>query len=322
MSSSQIKELFSRLTPLGITPKFARCALPSWWDDSIASSEAGLQQAQLYLSKVFNLDIMSFEADKIKFRQTQRKFKLSRNVTEDSVNQSAHYVTGIARMILGAIDEQGSVPSKSSDLRSSCLVSERGVDLEALLMWCASANIPVIHVDVLPGKKMTGLVVRESDKFAIVLSKKGCQSEMLFWLAHELGHIACNHLNQDGFFADERIGEDLEDDDERQADFYGVHLLNGSDTKYTIKRLVRASELALAAARYGKDVNVDAGHIILNFGHNNKSYIPLARGALRELGQSSEIASKTVNKVFFGWFPSENISEDQFELIRAACSFE
>ena len=322
MSNSPMQTLFSRIKPLGVNLSFARRALPSWWDDTIASSEAGLQQAQLYIAKAFNLDIRSFDGPQIKFRQAQRKFKLSSNVTEDAVNVSAHYVTGIARTVLHAVDQQRAVPVKALELRRECLAVGKGVDLDTLLLWCARANIPVMHVDELPGKKMTGLVVRDNDKFAIVLSRKGCQSEMLFWLAHELGHIACGHLNKDGFFADESIGTNVQDVEEKQADAYGVFLLNGADTKYTVKAALRASDLAAAATRYGQTVAVDAGHILLNFGHHNPKFHGLARGALKELGQSSEASSRSVNRTFFNWLPREDVSEDQLEFLSTACSYD
>jgi hypothetical protein len=317
-----MQALFSRLSPLGINSVFARRALPTWWDDSIGSSEAGIQQAQLYIAKAFNLDIRSFDAAQIQFRNAQRKFKLSRNVSEDSVNVSAHYATGIARVALQAVEVQGAVPSSPLDLRRCCLLGSKAVDLNALLAWCASANIPVMHVDSLPGKKMTGLVVRESGKFAIVLSRKGCQSEMLFWIAHELGHIACGHLNQDGFFADEKIDGNIDDDDEKQADSYAVSLINGSDTKYSIQYLVRAADLAAAAIRTGERERVDAGHILLNFGHHNPKYIALSKAALKKLGQDSVAALKTVNTLLFSWLPADSLSEDQLDLLRTACTFE
>lgn len=321
MSGSPMKALFSRLSSIGISSAFARRTLPTWWDDSIASSEAGIQQAQLYISKAFNLDIRSFDASQIQFRQTQRKFKLSRNVSEASVNVSAHYATGIARIALQSIAKQQPVPSSSMDLRRECLVHGNSVDLTTLLSWCANANIPVMHIDLLPGNKMTGLVVRENDKFAIVLSRKGCQSEMLFWLAHEIGHIASGHLNIDGFVADEKIGGNLEDDDEKQADSYAVRLINGSETKYSIQHLVRAKDLAAAAVRTGENAKVDPGHILLNFGHHNPKYIALSKAALKELGQSSNAASYAVNEKLIGWLQQEDISEDQLDLLQTACSF-
>lgn len=51
MSDSAMQTLFSRIKTHGVKPSFVRRALPSWWDDTIASSEAGLQQAQLYIAK-------------------------------------------------------------------------------------------------------------------------------------------------------------------------------------------------------------------------------------------------------------------------------
>ncbi|PUE59353.1 hypothetical protein B9Z44_07090 [Limnohabitans curvus] len=321
MPDSKMQSLYSQLHSLGVSTFFARKAFPSWWEDSIASTDSGLQQAQIYLSKAFNLDIRSFDEKRIEFRQTQRKFKLSRNVSEKEVSLSAHYATGIARVVLFSIENQTPVPQEPLELRSECLTNGDSVNLTTLLQWCSAANIPVMHVDDLPGKKMTGLVVRESGKYAIILSRKGCQSEMLFWLAHELGHIACGHLNQDGFFADEKIGNNAEDDDEKQADKYGVLLLNGAEKKYTVKSLMPAKQLAVAATSMGESSQVDPGHILLNFGHHSNQF-KLAKAALNELHQTSEAAIKEVNGTFFNWFTEGPISEDQLEIIQKACSYQ
>jgi Zn-dependent peptidase ImmA (M78 family) len=98
--------------------------------------------------------------------------------------------------LIGFATDQATVPKDPIASRVAILKKHPCVSLSALLSWCADAYIPVLHIHKLPGKKMTGLVVREDGRFAIVLSRKGTPAELLFHLAHELGHIARGHLSE------------------------------------------------------------------------------------------------------------------------------
>lgn len=54
-----IHHLFARLNEAGIATSVARKSLPSWWDDDIALIPSGLQQAQMYLARAFNISLAS-----------------------------------------------------------------------------------------------------------------------------------------------------------------------------------------------------------------------------------------------------------------------
>ena len=54
-----IENLFARLNEVGIPTSVARKSLPSWWDDEIALIPSGLQQAQMYLARAFNISLAS-----------------------------------------------------------------------------------------------------------------------------------------------------------------------------------------------------------------------------------------------------------------------
>lgn len=173
--NNPIHSLLIRLGSAGVPTNFARMALPTWWDDEIAQTKSGLQQAQMYFARAFHIDLVSLAktSGPVQFEETQRKFKLSRNVTERDVSVSAHFATAIANLALvGVGTQQTTVPKDPVELRAAILQKHSCVSLWALLAWCAEANIPVLHIHKLPGKKMTGLVVREDGRFAVVLSKK------------------------------------------------------------------------------------------------------------------------------------------------------
>jgi hypothetical protein len=321
-TNTPMRGLLRKLGAAGIPPSFAKRMLPSWWEDEVASDPAGLQQAQLYLSRAFNVDLRSLAEDgeQLRFRANARKYKLSKNVSEDEISASANYATGVARIALAAVDgEQATVSADPAVLRESILKSHECVSLRALLEWCRDARIPVLHISELPGKKMTGLVVRDKGRYAIVLSKKGHPSHLLFHLAHEIGHIGKGHLRVDGFFADEKIDTDSADQDEREADDFAVCLLNGGHVRYRAgdgRQNLTAQQLHTAAVAKGSKARIDAGHIIANYGFNQDRFA-VANLALKYLGEPSQ-GGPVINEVLLSSLARDCVSDDQLELLKAA----
>jgi Zn-dependent peptidase ImmA (M78 family) len=321
-----VHSLLTRLDSAGVSAGFARKVLPTWWDDEIAQSKSGLQQAQMYFARAFHIDLSSLAQSHgpVLFQETQRKFKLSRNVVESEVSVSAHFATAMANVALAGFRAlQLIVPKDPVELRAAILEKHKFVNLSALLTWCAEANIPVLHIHRLPGKKMTGLVVREDGRFAIVLSKKGTPSHLLFHLAHELGHIANEHLQGNGFVADEKIGgSDTGDADEKEADAYAIRLLNGREVSYgpaTASVIRSGAALYQAAVAKANQERIDVGHIILNYGNSQQTHA-LATMALKSIpGESDGI--KVVNTVFFKTLDAGKLSDDQLELLKTATGY-
>jgi hypothetical protein len=324
--TNPIHSLFRRLGSANVLLGFARMTLPAWWDDEIALSKSGMQQAQMYFARAFHIDLVSLAESSglVRFQETQRKFKLSRNVTESDVSVSAHFATAMANLALvGVGSEQLVVPKDPVELRATILQKHSCVSLSALLAWCAQANIPVLHIHNLPGKKMTGLVVREDGRFAIVLSKKGTPAHLLFHLAHELGHIANGHLQGNGFVVDEKIGgADVGDADEKEADAYAIRLLNGREVSYgpSASTVIRSGvALYRAALAKATQERIDVGHIILNYGNSQKNHA-LANMAIKSIpGESDGI--KLVNSAFFQSLEREKLSDDQFELLKTTTGY-
>jgi hypothetical protein len=194
-----------RLDAAGVPATFSRLALPSWWDDEIAESKSGLQQAHMYLARAFHIDLTSLAQPQgpVKFRSAQGIFNPCENVTHSNVGVSAHFAAAMAKLALvGLAAEQMSVPKDCTELQNAILKKHPSVSLSALLTWCAEASIPVLHIPKLPSKKMSGVVVHEDGRFAIVLYKNRRPARKLFHLAHGLGLIASGHLLENGFVAE------------------------------------------------------------------------------------------------------------------------
>jgi hypothetical protein len=227
---------------------FARLALPSWWDDEIAESKSGLQQAQMYLARAFHIDLISLAQPQgpVKFRSAQGIFSLCENVKQSDVCVSAHFAAAMAKLaLLGVAAEQTRVPKDFVELRCAILKKYPLADLNALIAWCAEASIPVLHIPKLPGKKMSGLVVHEDGRFAIALCKNCRPARMLFHLAHGLGLIASGHLLENSFVAEvnaaHAYAKNLLNVDEGHDDSV---LSDGNSGKLVNKELFRSINVA------------------------------------------------------------------------------
>lgn len=324
MTSTSMINLYSQLKMAGIPKTYAKKVLPEWWEDEIALTDAGLQQAHLYFSRAFNLDLSSFLEGNFtpNFHSVEHKFKLNKNVTEADVSVGAHYVTAMAKIALTATSKDFVHPPKDpSVLREQILKNNEFVGLKELLEYCSNIGIPVLHIANIPGKKMTGLAIRLNGRFAIVLSKSAHPAYLLFHLAHELGHIAMNHLSKDGFIVDAKTSSNSGDDaDENEADAYAIRLLNGAEKKYSADgHITSGKQLYLAASTLASSIKVDVGHIILNFAKNNNCF-NTAAVALKYLS-GPENGNHIINDYLFKTLNISSISDDQKHLLETATDF-
>lgn len=324
MTSTSMVNLYSQLKMVGIPKVYAKKVLPDWWEDEIASTDAGLQQAQLYFSRAFNLEISSLQdaASAPNFHSVEHKFKLNKNVTEADVSVGAHYVTAMAKIALNAVSKEFSpLPKDPSALRELLLVNNEFVSLQVLLNYCSSIGIPVLHIENIPGKKMTGLAIRLNGRFAIVLSKSAHPAYLLFHLAHELGHIAMDHLSKDGFIVDAKTSANNGDDaDENEADAYAIRLLNGAEKKYSANgNIASGKQLYTAALTLANQTRVDVGHIILNFAKNNNCFNKAAM-ALRYL-REPDYGNQIINDYLFNSLELHLLSDDQKQLLETATGY-
>lgn len=320
--TNPMDSLYARLSKKGVTKAFARRLLPDWWDDSLAATPSALLQAQLIISSGMNFELRSLRdaSAQIEFKAAQRKFKFSKAVDEPSIQLSAEYATGIAKLAIQAFKPSYFPPPPSAlNIRNVLLLNHKCIDLSALLDYCNRIGVPVLHMPDLPGKKMDAVAIRHHGRNAIVLCTKKVAPYLLFHLAHEIGHIALGHLGtDDGTLIDASITGNTIDADERAADSFAVQLLNGSDIRYTSKqKYMTAVKLAEAAVTYGQQNKIDPGHIILNFAYAAQMNFALANAALKLLSSATTDTS-LVNKNLLSHMDLESLSDDQASLLTKA----
>lgn len=296
-----IQNLYSALNAHGLKKRDVQAILPSWWEDEIAKTPAGLQQAKLILAKALNLKVRPLVEDppRVEFDLPEmRRFKLVKGTTEDDVQLAVALARSASKLVLSAFDHKCQQPGSAEQVRRQILSTGKPwVDLEGLLQYCWQLGIPVIHLaSALMKKKMDGIAMATKGRPTIVLSSRKACGYLLFHLAHELGHIALGHLDTNGAIVDTSIQEnsDSKDEAEQAADAYAIRLLAGEQARLSLSRFLPAPTLARLAEDYGRQHAIDPTHVLLNSAHNG-NFWPLCTktlGILAEGRKDSDLISQ------------------------------
>jgi hypothetical protein len=75
VENSHMKSLYKKLQTVGYNQKYIQSLLPDWWDDEIAETPAGLQQASLILGQIF-----SVRAETLWTKDAEPKLKLPQGI--------------------------------------------------------------------------------------------------------------------------------------------------------------------------------------------------------------------------------------------------
>jgi len=305
-----IQNLYSALNAYGLKKRDVQAILPSWWEDQIAETPAGLQQAKLIVAKALNLKVRPLVEDppRVEFDLPEmRRFKLVKGTTEDDVQLAVALARSASKLVLSAFDREFQQPGSAEEVRARILATGKPwVDLESLLDYCWQVGVPVIHLaSALMKKKMDGIAMATKGRPTIVLSSRKACGYLLFHLAHELGHIALGHLDPNGAIVDTNIQDDPDSKDEAEqaADAYAIRLLAGEQDRLSLSRFMPAATLARMAEDFGRQHAIDPTHVLLNSAHNG-NFWPLCTKTLGVLAEGRK-DHDLVSKYLF-----ENIQED------------
>lgn len=274
--------LYAKLQQRGLTRTFIKGVLPEWWDDSVASTASGYQEAGMLLAKLFNIrpsSLLSADSQP-EFRFGARRFKRQQNTDVADLDIACSLAMTAAKIAVSAMPNCFVRPAQALELRRAILSDpdQRWIDFATLVEYCWQIGIPVLHLTHLPSgaKKMDGLAISIGSRPTIVLTNKRQHGFLLFHLAHELGHIAEGHVDEDGSWAiDTEIDGAGDQDDEIAANNYGFSLLTGESSFRGLPEcptgLRAGNKLAIEALTLGSSRRIDPMHIALvtAFRHNN-----------------------------------------------------
>ncbi len=315
-------QLFQALHGAGLSRSHIRKMLPDWWTDELLDDQAARIELDISLSRMFGLKLSNLLQDRplVTFELPGgAKYKRSRRIGEGELAQATSIIHSISKMVVACVSTDFvPLPTDPLVVRREVLAKHpKRVSLMAMIDYLWSHGIPTIHVSEMPDglKKMDGLVLRIDDRPVVVLCKRSTyEAWHLFIVAHELAHCALGHVEGDEVLVDCTLGEESylmgeADLEEVAADEFSIAALNGDHgVIYTSDVSANASQLANAALSYQRAHGVDAGHIILNYGHHNSAWA-VAQAALRQIDKG--YAPRKINQFLLdhldlGWLPESS----------------
>lgn len=327
-----IPTLYDRLNQIGLSREFVRQnGLPEWWTEECDTLPDAAVTAAAYLVRRFNLDFQSLlNPDLVPtFQQVNKTcYKTANTHVSTELNIASHLAQRVAELVAYAYPQeyQPIEGMTAQEVRTRILNQGHIVDLESLLNFCRTCGIPVVHFANFPQtvKKFYGIVTRCAENPVVVLSLRDLSpSRLAFILAHELGHIALNHLETGGTISDEEIKpDDLQDDQESEANEFAAELILGEpDRVYYFPHSMTAERLAKSAAEKAKRDQNDPGAIAWNYGWYRRSHFPVARKAARILEQGAN-APSLINQHLSQQLDWERLSDDNQEYLTLALNLE
>lgn len=313
----------------GLSESAIKAAWPSWWSDAAQQSASAQAELKFSLARKLGLDPMSLIEDKPKFLWNKNaKFKA---FSGDSLNEApaiSSFGVSLSKLLFQATSPIHDLRGASaSELRQILLSqSEYGfVELSDLLGLLWGVGIPVVHLRVFPlaAKRMSAMCVSANERSAILLAKDAnYPAAITFYLAHEIGHIALNHLPSEGVVIDieetDQQQLSLKDGEEIEADRFALELLTG-DPDFSIVKVGRgknSKELAEQARKISRTSAIEPGAIVMSYGYATGEW-DLVNTAMKYVYEQAIPAWKVVNQLAVQQLDLGKLTEDNLSYLNA-----
>jgi len=324
---SDATKLRRELRNLGLSRPAINAAWPDWWSDEAANSISARAELRFSLARKLGLDPQSLlEDERPRFVwRGEGKFKRLTTETEQQRVAISSFGASIARPLLAGTPEGPSISGLTAErLRGSITARRAFPRLVDLLAVCWAAGIPVIHLRVFPlsAKRMCAMAVRIGNRFAVLLAKDAVYpAPIAFYLAHEIGHIALDHLGGEITLVDMQDPleqSNLADDEELAADRFAIELLTGRPdfSVDTDARRFTARQLAKSAIMNGPQLGIEPGTLVMCFGYKTGQWRK-AHAAMKLIYEGSHLVWAEVNGVAGKQLKWEQIPLDTADFLRA-----
>ena len=319
------KDLRWDLKSLGLSEAAIDAAWPEWWSEAAEPSVSAQSELRFSLSRKLGLDPKSLLEDEPQFVwNDQAKFK--RLTTESALERSAlaSFGASVGRALISATAENYFKLSPSAgSYRDLILRREPFVSLQSLLSLCWGLGIPVVSLRVFPlnSKRMSAMVVRVNGRFAVLLARESnFPAQISFYLAHELGHAALGHVDNELAVVEfgDTITDQSSDKEEIEADAYALELLTGfKDPAFLAEGSgFNAPALADVSLRSAVDLKIDPGVIALCFGHSTRAWQRVF-SAMRMIYGGSRPVWRDVNRIAINQMDWTAVSDDTASFLQS-----
>jgi hypothetical protein len=312
-----------RLKAIGLSDPAIKAAWPDWWSDDADPSTSARLELRFSVARKLGLDARSVLDEEGVPRfiwKDEARFKHLSGETD--LERAA--ISSFGRSV-GALLTSGSSAGQFSligmnvaTLRSAVLSAQPYVRLLDLLSLSWSAGIPVAHLRVFPAarKRMAAMAVAIGERRAVLLAKDSMYPpHIAFYLAHELAHIALEHLRADAAIVDmeaDTLATGSADTEETEADRFALEFLTGrADLRLVPAGDYNAPGLADIALRTSTELQIEPGTIALCFGYSTGNWA-VANSAMHFIYKEArpvwnEVNRVTMTQLDLGQLPSDSI---------------
>jgi hypothetical protein len=271
---------------------FLDAVVPRWWTPDIEDDAGALAHVKLILARALGLDTKALlkENEVRPVAPSGMQFKRSIDLqTSEPPSPNLAYYSRLVKTIASGMEPSLPIPEDADDMNEQILAEsgDRHVSLENIVNYCWSRNIGVVHVDNIPmvRKGLDALVYRYDERYVIIVARKmGIEgaARALFIIAHELGHIAMGHVEENCALIDDPNNDaDRQKENEPAADAFALRVLSaGRYNESWAGKAKRADTLAAKAVEYSDIAGVDPGHLLLRLAFEEDAY-GLVQGALK-----------------------------------------
>lgn len=310
----------------GLTDSAISAAWPEWWSDAADASPSAQAELRFSLARNLGLDPLTVLNDQTPQFIWDDSAKYKNFKGDDQRDKPAITAFGksLTRMLVKSVAQSMPLEGVSaSALRGSILKGNDYVGLLELLATLWAVGVPVLHLRVYPlaAKRMNAMVTSFMDRYAILLAKDSTYpASIAFYLAHEIGHIACGHVEAGSALLDmedENAPKD-KDAEEIEADRYALELLTG-DPNFKVQKQGdghNARELANQALDLAPRTRIEPGMIALCYGHATGEW-NVVQNAMKHIYTKAAPAWEAVNGIAARQMKWDNLSDESAHFLKA-----
>jgi Zn-dependent peptidase ImmA (M78 family) len=312
--SISASEAYGLLQREGYPRAYVEKLLPTWWDNALLKTGAGILQFALFAKQRLGLELHFDHDGKLSIADdpVAVRFKHRKDTSADELHISKRIGKAAAELASYVASDYVPLPTNPTELRNYILSKTKGaITFQSLLEVCWDHGIPVLFLEALPNKtkRMTGMIVNYASRPAILLGLRTQQhARQLFILAHEIAHLQLGHVIADSVLIDQDLDSAFDtldgelgtskDNEEKDADTYALKLIRGAESiRFDNSHFGEPSSLVVFSVRKGKELNVDPGHIILSYAFETHDW-PFANQALNYL-EGTRGALQLIKEMYF-----------------------